>query len=95
MTGQLNPHNVTEFYSLVVSNPVPVNVTVAPPANDTVGAFEVGALAETTKSYLVASLIHAYLPSICKFTEYDPAAKLLNVAVTDVSLGAETVPLIL
>lgn len=30
--GQLNPHKVTEFYYLVVSNPVPVNVKVAPPA---------------------------------------------------------------
>lgn len=30
--GQLNPHNVTEFYYFVVSKPVPVNVTVAPPA---------------------------------------------------------------
>lgn len=68
VTGQLKPHNVTEFYSLVVSNPVPVKVTVAPPANDTVGVLEVGALAETTNCYLVASLIHAYLLSICKYT---------------------------
>ena len=55
----------------------------------------VGALADTTNYYFVVSLIHAYFVSICKLIEYAPAARLLNVAVTDVSDYAETVPVIL
>jgi hypothetical protein len=86
---------VTEFYYFVVSKPVPVNVTVAPPANDIYGVLDVGALAETTKSYLVESLIHAYLVSTSKYIVYAPTGNLVNVAVTDVSVEAETVPVIL
>jgi hypothetical protein len=61
--GQLNPQSDTEVYCLLVSNPAPVNVMVAPPAYEDVGLLDVGKLADTIKSYLETSLLYAYAPS--------------------------------
>ncbi len=57
--GQSNPHSWTELYFLLVSKPVPVKVTVAPPAYEIVGLLDVGKPAVTINAYFVTSLMIA------------------------------------